>query len=107
MNQKIWTKEEIKNKLTDPSNPFLTKWVERSVIQIFNKQTASEQAVEATRLNNGVGFNGTDAGIMSSFAKWLLRSEGHNHLSPKQLVIAKKKIVKYSGQLARIANGEI
>ena len=99
---KVWKKDEIKEKLVEGNRV----WIERGVVAIFNKQTETEKAIETTNMNNGVGFNGTDAQIMTSFAKWLLKRK-HNHLSQKQMAIAQRKIVKYAGQLAKIANGKI
>lgn len=102
MTIRIWKKEEIKEKLLSGDR----NWIERGVIAIFNKQTEDEKIVEATNRKNGIGFTGADAHIMSSFAKWLLKNE-NNHLTVKQFAIAKKKIVKYAGQLTKIANGKI
>lgn len=99
---KVWNQDEIKEKLVAGNRT----WVERGVVAIYNKQTESEKHSEETQHNNGVGYNGTDAHIMTSFAKWLSSGDNH-HLSPKQFVIAHKKIVKYSKQLTKIANGEI
>lgn len=99
---KIWTEEEIKSKLIEGNKI----WIEHAVIAIFNKQTSYEQSAETTKERNCVGYNGADAPIMSSFAKQLIRRKGY-HLSEKQLYVAKKKIVKYVGQLTIIANGGI
>lgn len=82
------------------------RWIERAVIAIFNKQTENEKEVESTNMRNNVGFTGADAKILTSFAKQLLKNK-NRHLSDKQLAIAKRRIVKYAGQLAKIANGKI
>ena len=50
--------------------------------------------------DNGIGFNGVDGAILSSFAQQLNRT---GSLSPKQLFIARAKMVKYAGQLLAIA----
>ena len=99
MGQKQWTKEEIKENIVKDD-----KWMERGLVAIFNKQTADEQSSERTKHHNNVGFNKIDSYIMSSFAKFLITS---GFLTPKQKVIARKKLLKYSSQLSRIANGEI
>lgn len=99
---KVWNQEEIKEKLVSGNR----MWVEHGVVAIFNKQTESEKHSDETHHLNGVGYNGTDARIMSSFAKWLISGKNH-HLSDKQFTIAHKKIVKYSKQLTKIANGEL
>lgn len=75
-------------------------WAERAIVALFERQTADEQAVSATRENNKIGFNGVDAEILSSFAKQVLWGR---KLSEKQLAIAFKKLPKYAKQLATIA----
>jgi hypothetical protein len=97
-----WKKDEIKEKLMMGD----VRWIERAVIAIFNKQTENEKEVESTNMRNNVGFTGADAKILTSFAKQLLKNK-NRHLSDKQLAIAKRRIVKYAGQLAKIANGKI
>lgn len=79
-------------------------WVKRAVLVIFEAQTASEQCSQTTKEHNGVGFNGTDAHILSSFAKQIMnfesgRSRFNSPLSPKQMAIARTKISKYAGQI--------
>lgn len=93
-----WTPETIREKLAADD-----RWVERATVAIYERQTASEQAVQETNEHNGRGYNGTDATLMSSFAEQIKRGRS---LSPKQMVYARKKIMKYAGQLARIANGK-
>ena len=76
------------------------KWASRAIVALFEKQTATEQMIEATSEHNGVGFNAIDAEILSSFAKQLIAGRT---LSEKQLAIAFKKLPKYAKQLAMIA----
>ncbi len=103
---KIWNKDEIKENLLKND-----VWVHRGVVAIYNFQTAEEQEVEDTTEHNGVGFNGVDGHILSSFAKQIIKWNSNQKfpspLSPKQMTLARKKIVKYSGQLAKIANQEV
>ena len=99
MTEKDWTKEDIREQLASNN-----KWLVRGVIANFNFQTASEQSSDETNQNNGVGFNGSDAFIMSRFAKFAKKT---GFLTPKQTAIARKKMLKYAGQLAKIANGKI
>lgn len=94
-----WTKEEIKENITKDD-----KWMERGLVAIFNKQTADEQSSEATKHYNNIGFNKVDSKFMSSVAKFFIVN---GYLSPKQKVVVRKKLLKYSSQLSRIANGEI
>jgi hypothetical protein len=97
MEKKVWTKDEIKDKiLTDD------KWLERAVVAIYNKQTNDEKECEATIKDNGVGFSGAHARMGSYMARWVLKG---NRLSDKWLDRARRMMVKYAGQLTRIANG--
>lgn len=94
--ERVYTKDGIKALLTAND-----KAVERAVLAIYARQTASEQATDQTSEHNGIGFNGIDAELLSSFAKQL--QQGRT-LSAKQMEYARKKITKYAGQLAQIAN---
>lgn len=96
---RVWTVEEIKELIKTSD-----KMVARSVVKLYELQTASEQAAQETHERNGVGFNGIDAAILSSFAQWY---KSNGYLSPRQTALARKKLYKYSGQLVRIANGTI
>ncbi len=85
------------------------RWVEKAIVAIFEYQTSHEQTVETTEQNNGVGFTGADAFILSSFAKQIKakgdrKIELGQRLSAKQMAIATKKMGKYAGQLTRIVN---
>lgn len=91
-----WTIERIKELLL--TNPIM---LERSIVKIWENQTNDEQSSLTTHHNNGIGFNGTDAHILSSFAEWIMKSyrpEGQR-LSDKQRALAMKKMPKYSRQL--------
>lgn len=94
-----WNAEKIKQKLQSDDT-----WVERAVMAIFDKQTASEQRLEEAIIKNNVGFNKPDSSLMSYYARWI--RSGH-HLSGNHLEKARKGILKYAGQLAKIANHEI
>lgn len=97
--EKIWIKDEIVDMLK--TNP---KAVTRGIVAIYQKQTKDEKVTLSTNHHNGIGFNAVDAKILSSFAEQILN--GHS-LTTKQFEIAKKRIIKYSVQLAKIANKDI
>ena len=78
-------------------------WAHRAIVVLFQHQTASEQASDVTSVENGVGFTGFDAEILSSFAKQIQRGRT---LSPKQLAIAHRKLPKYAAQLVRLAEAK-
>lgn len=94
-----WNKELVRDflKVSDA-------WVVKGVSTIYKLQTEAEKVSETTTEDNGVGFNSLDAELLSSFAKGINK---YGSLTPGQMVWARKKMLKYSGQLAKIANGEI
>lgn len=94
---KTWTQERIKELLTTNDT-----MVVRSLIKLYNLQTDDEQRSEETVHSNGVGFNGCDSQILTSISKQYI-SKGF--ITPKQMVLVRKKIFKYSRQLTLIANG--
>lgn len=94
--KKAWTKDEIKDHMKNEDT-----WLYRGILAIYNRQTDNEQFSGETHDLNGMGFNGADAPIMSSFAEFLKKT---GFLTPKQQIIARKKMMKYAGQLAEIAN---
>ena len=94
-----WTKEAILDKLDNSE-----EMVKRSLLRLYAEQTIDEQAVGYTKESNGYGFNGVDAEFMSSVAKFLTEK---GYLSPKQVSWTRKKMHKYAGQLANLANSDI
>jgi hypothetical protein len=76
------------------------KAVVRGLIAIYERQTEAEKNTQATLENNGIGFSGCDAEILSSFVKWY---KEHGYLSPKQLAISRNKITRYWKQLLQVA----
>lgn len=71
-------------------------WAQRAIVKLWQRQTSDEQMAQQTGHDNGVGFNGTDAFILSSFAEQI--NKGRT-LSVKQLAIAFKKLPKYTKQI--------
>ena len=99
ISMKVWTVEEMKNILNKHDDQ-----VGKALVKLYEKQTYDEQVNYETKENNGVGFNGVDAKILTSFADFYKKT---GFLTPKQLVIARKKIMKYAGQLCKIVNQEV
>lgn len=98
------TTESVRNKLETND-----QWLIRGLVAIYNKQEADEQVARQTKKANGVGFTGVDAFILSEFAVQVIdwqegRGKYRHALSLRQLALARKKMLKYAGQLARIAN---
>ena len=94
-----YTVDTIKDKLNTDQ-----RWLERGVFAIYSLQTSNEQRSAQSLNINGVGFNSPDAPYMDYIVKWLKKG---GHLSGKFLDTTRKKMVKYSGQLCKIANGEL
>lgn len=98
MTNRTWTRVEIREKMKVDN-----QWLIRGMVAIHARQTAEEQAHGHTTEDNGVGFNGVDSEILTSF---VVQFKYSGRLSPKQIEIARKKMLKYAGQLAKIANGQ-
>ena len=79
---------------TDP------KWAVRGLLRIYQNQTEDEKRVEETNHENGIGFTGADANILTSFAKQV----GYGRtMSPKQMALLFKKMPKYAKQLESVS----
>lgn len=122
--QPKWTKDEIKANMLDLSVGRYGEvrgdaWVIRGMFTILANQTPEEQQAGITVEDNGLGFNGVDAEILTSFSAQAqmvvdrlsqapdesLRARRYTmSLSGKQMEIARKKMLKYCGQLAAHAN---
>ena len=96
-NASNWTKQAIKEKLLTNN-----EWLIRGLLAIHSRQTDDERQAGQTVHDNGIGFNGVDAEILSSFADQYKR---YRRLTDRQMEIVRKKLPKYSGQLVKIANG--
>ncbi len=96
---KVWSKEEIKELLD--SRP---AFVGRSLIVMLARQTADEAQGGYTSHANGQGFSAFDAEFLTSLAK---QFSERNSLSEKQLVMARKSLKRYAGQLVDVANANI
>lgn len=93
VNGKAWTQDMIKELIRTND-----KAVVRALLVIYNYQTDSEKAWGETKFDNGIGFNGVDANILTSFAQQV---NARGFLSPKQMFIARKKMLKYAGQILK------
>jgi hypothetical protein len=98
-----WTKETILPLLAND------RMLERSIIRIWHRQTTEEKLSQTTAQHNGMGFTAFDAAYLSSLAEWIQKGQTKGipegrRLSDKQKVIARRKMQKYAGQLAIVAN---
>ena len=108
MEARIWKAEEIKQNLQTSD-----VWLFKGITAIYRFQTDQEKNAEHTIEDNGVGFNAVDSTILSSFAEQIIQwneapvKRFRSPLSDRQVVIARKAMLKYAKQLAKIANKEI
>jgi len=98
VNGVVWTVDSIRELLLKNDAAVI-----KGMLRIFEYQTLTEQANETTIENNMVGFSGAHAEIMSSFAK---NYQKFGFLSIKQMVVARKIMLRYSRQLIRIIRGD-
>ena len=109
MAKKKYDAKEFKRIMTDFSTPessaLANRWLLRGLVTIFQYQTEAEKVASITNEDNGVGFNGSDAFILSEFAKKQMAYPNYR-FSDKQMGIIAKAMPKYAGQLARIANAK-
>jgi len=79
------------------------EWLVRGLLCLFERQTEDEKRDEATRHLNRRGFNSADSEKLTSMAKqWLRKS----WLSEYQMGFIRRRLLKYAGQLSRVARGE-
>jgi len=95
---KLWSKESIQ-KLLETNDESVIK----AMLRIYDRQTQDEQVAQDTQDWNSVGFTGVDAEIMSSFTEYYNK---WGKLSPKQMMLAKKKMKKYWKQLLDVIRTE-
>lgn len=74
--------------------------VKRAAIIIYDQQTDDEKHTGASLYENDIGFNRFDSKELSEFA---VRCKLGN-VKPKQIISARYKLLKYSGQIAEITN---
>ena len=96
---KVWSKDEIKGLIINRDDAVI-----KGMLRIYDLQTESEKVFGDTHAHNGVGFSGVDGEIMSSFSKFVNKT---GFLTYKQMKIARKKMLKYAGQLTMISNKEL
>ena len=98
----------IKKLQTDP------KWALRALELIAANQTNSEYEAEEVEVINGIGFNGKDAKMLTSFSKFYAnrkefarrhRNDPDNvTLTPNQMVALHKMIFKYWKQVVNASD---
>lgn len=88
---KSMSRDEVKSKIMTDD-----EYVVGALTAIHSRQTIEEQSSGETLKQNNVGFNSADARILSDFVAHYNR---RGFLSAKQIAVARRRLVKYSGQL--------
>lgn len=94
--KKVWTKEEIKN-LVQTNDKVLYGALKK----LYAEQTADEQYAGYTKDRNNAGFNSLDSKFLTSVAQFLAKK---GFLTDNQKAVVRRKLVKYTAQLTRLAN---
>jgi hypothetical protein len=73
MAQHIVTREYIADKLTSTDQDFVSRFIGRALVVLFNRQTVDEKSTNDTKHHNMMGFTGADARQGSLSAKYFLK----------------------------------
>ena len=93
-----WSKVKIRE-LLENNNTMLY----RSIVKLYSYQTPDEKLFGNATEHNGMGFNRIDVEFLSSLAEWIISGKP---LTQKQIIQSRKRMLKYTGQLTKIANME-
>lgn len=72
------------------------EWAKRALVRIYASQTHDEKESGETYHENGIGFNGVDAKILTSIAKYYKKNE---RIGDGYVKLLKRKMPKYAEQL--------
>lgn len=72
------------------------RWAKRALVRIYNAQTQDEKSNSETYYENGVGFNGSDARLLTKIAKWYLDKD---YIGAGYMKIVHDRIQKYASQI--------
>lgn len=97
--------ERIRKVLDNPKGYFgkypHSKIIWRMLQAMYRRQTSLEREVQATVVENGVGFGAFDSNFLSSVAQSSLK---YKNLTTAQAFVVAKPLKKYMRQLIEIAN---
>lgn len=95
---KVQIRDTVKNMLATNG-----AWARRAIVRVYEKQTESEKQAGQTTVQNGVGFSGTDAEILSSFARQIMAGKT---MSEKQMALIFRKAPRYWAQIVPLIPAE-
>jgi hypothetical protein len=91
------------------------RYLIKGLIAIFECQTQEEKVRNSVSVHNGIGFSRFDVDVLSEISKKLLQAgalsaiqnrepvDCNQYLTPYERNVLRKRMQKYVGQLARIA----
>ena len=108
MTKVIVTKQSLQQMLDEADDSKRQHIVGRALVALFQRQTESEKATHSTKVDNGIGFCGSDAATGTLTAKSYIRNqrlldwqvEQWTRKSPKT---GFSRICKYHKQLNEVA----
>lgn len=92
----MWNSESMKEYLRNNNQAVL-----KAIIVLYNRQTELEKEFKESNVVNGIGFNCKDSWFLSNLARQLIQ---FRKISKNDFWRARWRILKYSQQLADIAN---
>lgn len=99
-----WTAAEVVDLVSNEQTPL--EHISALLSCLYRRQSGEEQETGFTTDRNGAGFNKLDAEFLSGIARWSADHSGY--LTQKQEHYARKRLKKYSRQLADALNsGEL
>lgn len=72
------------------------KWAKKALMRIYDAQTCDEKQCGETMHDNGVGFAGTDAKLLTKIAKWYAEND---FIDAGYMKVLYGKMPKYAGQI--------
>lgn len=94
-----WTADEVRYRLLHDD-----RWLIRGLMALYRQQTIAERQTKTHLERNGRGFSPFDVAILSTIAAYCMVKHG---VTGDMIVVLRRTLPKYAGQLAKIANGEI
>jgi len=95
---RIWDKASIQKLLSQSDQAVI-----HGLLKIYENQTNDEKIDEETKYLNGIGFTGCDAKILTNYVEFYQKRK---YLTPKQIAVARKKMMKYTTQLIQFIQVE-
>ncbi len=71
--KKSVTRESLQAMLDNPNQDYVIRVIGRALVVLLKNQTADEQTMNTTNVDNGIGFTGADAKGGSITAKYFIK----------------------------------